>query len=95
MSLIVKPNRFLDPVMKEAANKFGIPLYRIQECIAAQFELTRDSVENYNSKIQQGEKVIYLPKFGKFLIPSSREDRLREKYKDYKEGEDNETIHIE
>ena len=88
---LIRPNLFLDGVMKEVANKHNIPFTRVQECIAAQYEFTRKSIESFDSKMQVGSKVIYLPFFGKFIISDKIIDNLREKYKDYKEKED-ETI---
>ena len=88
---LIKPNYFLDVVMREVATKYDIPFVKVQECMAAQFEFVRRSIENYNSKTQTGARVIYLPNFGKFIISDKVISNLQEKYKDYKERED-ETI---
>ena len=65
---LIKPNYFLDGVMREVATKYSIPFVKVQECMAAQFEFVRRNIENYNSKTQTGARVIYLPNFGKFII---------------------------
>ena len=42
---LIKPNYFLDAVMREVATKYNIPFVKVQECMAAQFEFVRRNIE--------------------------------------------------
>ena len=86
----MKPNYFLDSIMREVANKYNIPFVRVQECIAAQYEFVKKSIESYDSKTQTGPRVIYVPNFGKYIISDKVYENMKIKYKDYKEREDGE-----
>ena len=77
----IRPNYFLDPIMKEVSNKLGIPFTKVQECVACQYEFTRKNIENYDPRTQTGSRVIYLINFGKFLISDKIIQVLKDKYK--------------
>ena len=36
---LIKPNYFLDGVMREVATKYNIPFVKVQECMAAHYGL--------------------------------------------------------
>ena len=87
----MRANHFLDPVIREVANKYGLTFQQVQECMAAQYEFVRINIETYDPVNQEGSDVIYVPRFGKFLITDSKKEVMRERYNTNNKEED-ETI---
>lgn len=76
----MRANHFLDPVMREVANKYNLTFQQVQECIAAQYEFVRMNMESYDPINQEGSDVIYIPRFGKFVITDSKKEVMRDRY---------------
>ena len=85
--VMMRSNYFLDNIMREVASKYNIPFTVVQECMASQYEFIRKSIESFDAKTQTGPRVIYIPVFGKFIISDKTIETLKERYKDYKEEE--------
>jgi len=90
--VLIRPNYFLDGIMKEVAIRKNTSFTKVQECIASQYDFIRSNIEAFDSKTQTGSRVLYIPNFGKFIISDKVFANIVEKYKDYKEKEEDETI---
>ncbi len=78
---MMKPNRFLDPVMHDTANKEEVQFIKVAECIQAQYEFVRKGIESFNPSDATGPQVISIPSWGKYLVPNYKVEEIKKKVK--------------